>query len=169
MIPRISLSNELIELIPLEKRDFDLLYLVASDKEIWAQHPDFNRYTPVGFTQYFKKLLNTDLPYLIIDKKTEHVIGATSFYEYNDKERSVAIGYTFLAKAYWGGTYNHSVKQLMIHTAFELVDKIIFHVREKNFRSQAALAKIGAIKEKEYTASFDADALQFEYAIYKNA
>jgi len=168
MIPRIPLSNELIELVPLEKRDFDLLYLVASDEEIWAQHPDFNRYTPVGFTQYFKKLLDTDLPYLIIDKKIQHVIGATSFYQYNEAERSIAIGYTFLAKAYWGGTYNQSVKQLMIHNAFELVDKIIFHVREKNFRSQAALAKIGAVKEKEYTASADTGALQFEYAIYRN-
>jgi RimJ/RimL family protein N-acetyltransferase len=168
MIPRIPLSNELIELIPLEKGDFDLLYLVASDKEIWAQHPDFSRYTPVGFTQYFKKLLDTDLPYLIIDKKTQHVIGATSFYQYNEAERSIAIGYTFLVKAYWGGTYNQSIKQLMIHTAFELVDKIIFHVREKNFRSQAALAKIGAVKEKEYPAPADTGALQLEYAVYKN-
>lgn len=163
-----KLSNDLVELIPMVKADFDLLYIVASDPEIWAQHPDFNRYTPVGFTTYFQKLLATDIPFLILDKATQHVIGATSYYDYRAEEKSTAIGYTFLAKAYWGGMYNKSIKQLLMDYAFETLDKVVFHVREGNLRSQAALEKIGARKEKEYPAPADPTQIQLEYAIYNN-
>ena len=167
MINRAPLSNDLLELVPLLSQDFELLYVAASDPEIWAQHPDINRYTPVGFTTYFQQLIATDLPYLIIDKANNHVIGATSFYQYNEQQKSIAIGYTFLAKSYWGGKFNSSLKKLMIDHAFTFVDKVYFHVREKNFRSQAALTKIGAIKEGEEPAPADPTSLQYTYAITK--
>jgi len=163
-----SLSNELVILKPLTKEDFDHLYLIASDPHIWSQHPDVNRYTKEGFQEYFEKLLQTDEPYLILRKEDNSPIGATSFYQKNKQNKSLAIGYTFLIKSHWGGQYNKSIKKLMIDTAFSAYDKVIFHVREKNFRSQAALSKIGAVKESEYPAPYDPSSLQLEYAIYKS-
>ncbi len=163
----IALENNLVELQPLNSKDFEALFSVACDKEIWAQHPDSNRYTMDGFTAYFNKLLKTDIAYLIIDKESNHIIGATSYYQYDKEDNSVAIGYTFLAKSYWGGQYNQSIKQLMIEYAFNFVDKVVFHVREKNFRSQAALAKLGATKVKEYPAPADTATLQLEFHINK--
>ena len=166
MLERKTLSNDLVKLVPLIKDDFELLYFVASDPEIWELHPDKMRYTNVGFTKYFKKLLETDIPYLIIDIKDETVIGATSYYEYNEESKSVAIGYTFLAKSYWGGKYNQSVKSLMMDYAFQDVDEVIFHVREGNLRSQGALTKIGAKQIGSYLAE-EGVGTQLIYAIQK--
>ncbi|TDS11801.1 GNAT family N-acetyltransferase [Sphingobacterium paludis] len=162
-----ALQNTEIALEPLQAGDFDRLFQVASDPEIWAQHPDFNRYQPEGFRPYFAKLMATDMPYLIIDKRNQAVIGATSYYQYNATANSIAIGFTFLEKAYWGGFTNRMVKTLMLNYAFQYVDTVIFHVREHNFRSQGALAKLGAVKTKEYPAPADLKTLQFEYVLSK--
>ena len=43
------LSNDLVTLKPLVATDYEALYLVGSDPQIWAQHPDINRYTKEGF------------------------------------------------------------------------------------------------------------------------
>ena len=54
------------------------------------------------------------------------------------------MGWTFLEREFWGGTYNRELKQLMLEHAFRFVDRVLFVVGEQNFRSQKALAKIGA-------------------------
>lgn len=164
MLERKTLSNDLVKLIPMIKNDYEWVFAAASDPAIWEQHPDSNRYTPVGFTRYFQKLIDTDIPYLIIDNKTDLVIGATSFYQYDRNEKSIAIGYTFLAKEYWGGEYNQSVKDLMINFAFEKLDTVIFHVAAENTRSQKALEKINAKKIHEIE---EKSGLKYVYAIYK--
>jgi len=164
-----ALKNGEIALEPLQISDFERLFQVASDPEIWAQHPDFNRYQLEGFRIYFAKLMETDMPYLIIDNIKQSVIGATSYYQYNAPASRVAIGFTFLAKAYWGGVTNRMVKTMMLDYAFQYVDTVVFHVREHNFRSQAALAKLGAVKIKEYPAPADLTTTQLEYALPKDA
>lgn len=166
MLERKTLSNDLVKLIPLIKEDFEWLYAAASDPEIWEQHPDNMRYTPLGFTKYFQKLLQNDIAYLIVDNETERVIGGTSFYDYNADQKSVAIGYTFLAKNYWGGKYNQSIKQLMLNFAFETLDEVFFQVRKGNLRSQKALEKINAQFVKEYPAP-DHSGIQLVYSIKK--
>ncbi|WDF70220.1 GNAT family N-acetyltransferase [Sphingobacterium oryzagri] len=162
-----ALENDSILLQPLQTVDYDRLFQAASDPAIWAQHPDSHRYQPAGFAVYFGKLMETDCPFLIIDKTYQSVIGATSYYQYDASKSQVAIGFTFLAKSYWGGTVNRLVKSLLIDYAFQYVDNIVFHVREKNFRSQAALAKLGAVKIDEYPAPADPSTIQYEYAISK--
>ena len=58
--------------------------------------------------------------------------------------RLLEIGWTFLAKAFWGGSYNRELKSLMIGHAFRFVDRVVFVAGEGNLRSQRALEKIGA-------------------------
>jgi N-acetyltransferase len=57
---------------------------------------------------------------------------------------SVEIGWTFLARAYWGGTANHEMKRLMLAHALASVAEVRFLVGEANTRSRRALANIGA-------------------------
>ena len=161
------LENALISLKRLEKEDFDLLFQVASDAEIWKDHPEHTRYTAKGFKTYFNHLINTNCPFLVFDNSSNQIIGATSYYDWYESQKRVAIGYTFLAMSHRGGKFNTSMKRLMIDYAFRYVDKIIFHVREHNLRSQAALLKIGAHKIKEYPSPHDSASKQFEFAINK--
>lgn len=82
--------------------------------------------------------------FAIIDKATGLIIGASSYYKFTPI--SVTIGFTFLARAYWGGRYNSELKKLMLDHVFKSVDTVYFEVGEKNFRSQKALVKIGAVQ-----------------------
>ncbi|MCY4781318.1 GNAT family N-acetyltransferase [Sphingobacterium sp. UT-1RO-CII-1] len=166
MIPKL-LENETISLQGLSMDDYERLYQVASDKNIWAQHPDSDRYLPAGFSTYFHKLLETDQPYLVIDKKTNKIVGATSYYQYDKSNKKVAIGYTFIATKYWGTGFNSILKNLMLDYAFTFADQVIFHVRQGNFRSQAALVKLGATKTNSYPAPADPTTIQLEYVISK--
>ena len=67
-------------------------------------------------------------------------------YDFNENEKSVAIGYTFIDRKYWATPYNRALKNLMVNYAFQSIETIIFHVGDTNFRSQKAVEKLGAIR-----------------------
>ncbi len=143
------LENELIKLIPLKKEDFETLYQVASDPLIWEQHPDRYRYKREIFEKYFEGAMKSGGAFLVINNKTGEVIGSSRFYDYDKNKKSIAIGYTFIARKFWGTACNRAMKNLMLDHAFKFVEKIIFHIGEKNFRSQKAIEKLGARKMSE--------------------
>lgn len=83
------------------------------------------------------------------DVKTNVPVGSSRFYDYDAERKSIAIGYTFLARNYWGKTYNKALKFLMLSHAFNFVSTVIFHIGTDNIRSQKAIEKLGAIKTGE--------------------
>lgn len=143
---QVELSNELILIQPLKEKDFERLYAVASDPLIWEQHPNNDRYKLDVFKTFFDKAIESNGAFLVFDNKTGELIGSSRYYDFNENDSSVAIGFTFIKRSHWGGPYNKALKQLMINYAFESVDKIFFHVGNTNFRSQKAVEKLGAIK-----------------------
>ncbi len=84
--------------------------------------------------------------FVIIDKKSGQIIGSTRFHGYAPERSEIEIGWTFLARPYWGGRYNRELKQLMLAHAFKFVESVVFFVGQKNIRSQKATEKIGAIR-----------------------
>ncbi len=100
---RTSLNSEHFRLTQMHSTDFDALYAVAKDPAIWAQHPESNRWQEVMFRRFFAAgLANPEGCFVITDKDTEQVIGSTRFYRFDHRERSIWLGYTFLARPYWG-------------------------------------------------------------------
>ena len=85
--------------------------------------------------------------FVIIDTKNQRIIGSTRFHGYDPEKSEIEIGWTFLARKYWGGRYNRELKQLMLAHAFKFVESVIFYVGENNVRSQKATEKIGGIKD----------------------
>lgn len=141
-----TLSNELVQLKPIQKEDFDALYKVASDKLLWEQHPNNDRFKKELFEDFFQKALESKGAFTIFDNKTNEVIGSSRFYQLDENTKTIVIGYTFIDRKLWGTSYNTSVKLLMMNYAFQFVDNIQFHVGETNFRSQKAVEKLGGIK-----------------------
>jgi RimJ/RimL family protein N-acetyltransferase len=140
------LNGELVELRPLRSEDYDGLYAVAADPLIWEQHPVKNRHDEGGFRIFFRESLASGGALIVIDAKTQRMIGSSRFHGY-DKERSeVEIGWTFLARSHWGGIYNRQVKELMLRHAFRFVSCVVFLVGPQNTRSQRAVEKIGAAR-----------------------
>lgn len=163
-----NLQDNIVKLVPLQEADFDDLFKVASDPLIWEQHPTSDRYKPEVFKLYFDGAIKGQAAFKIIDIPTNEIIGSSRFYDFNPDKRSIAIGYTFLAKKFWGGIYNKAAKKLLMDYAFQFVDNIYFHIGSTNFRSQKAMTKIGATKVGEIDFDYyGSRLLHFEYAISK--
>ena len=163
------LENELVKLVPLKQDDFDILYQVASDPLIWEQHPDRFRYKRDVFEKYFEGALQSGGVFLVLEKNSDEVMGSSRYYDLDNDKKSIAIGYTFLARKYWGTTYNKAMKQLMLDHAFMFVDTVIFHIGAKNIRSQKAIEKLGAVKIDEVEINYpgEDERLNFIYEMNK--
>ena len=139
-----TLQGKLLQLRPLAPGDFEDLLSAASDPLIWEQHPENTRYRRDVFERFFATAMASRGAFAILDCATSQVAGSSRYYEYDPQAKSVFIGYTFLRRTHWGGSYNAELKHLMLTHAFQYVDRVLFHVGETNFRSQKALSKIGA-------------------------
>jgi N-acetyltransferase len=158
------LTGELVELRPLREADWAELFAVASDPLIWELHPARERYKEEVFREYFRGAMASGGAFVVIDRKTGRIIGSTRYHDYrpegepvgedgNQKESEIEIGWTFLARAYWGGVYNGEMKRLLLRHAFQFVDRALFVVGTENFRSQRAVEKIGGVRIGERTDS----------------
>jgi RimJ/RimL family protein N-acetyltransferase len=161
------LKGDLIELRPLRQDDFDLLYEVASDPLIWEQHPERERYKKEIFQRFFDGAMESKGAFAILDRKTGRIIGSSRYCNLNLAEHELEIGWTFLARAYWGGAYNGELKKLMLDHAFRYVDRVLFVIGERNLRSQKAVEKIGArfVKKVEQPTRYRGIATRVIYAI----
>jgi RimJ/RimL family protein N-acetyltransferase len=148
------LKSELLELRPLAPDDWDELFAVASDPLIWEQHPEQDRYKEDVFRVYFQGALESGGAFIIIDQETQQIIGSTRFYGYDPDKSEIEIGWTFLARKYWGGRHNAEMKRLLLNHAFKFVESVVFFVGEENIRSQKAMEKVGAIKDGTTTRTY---------------
>jgi len=164
-----DLETSRVRLAPLKKDDFEELFKVASDPEIWEQHPNKDRYKRSVFENWFQGAIQSKGTFLVIDKILNEIAGSTRFYDYKEIENSIFIGYTFYAKKYWGKGINAEVKNLMLDYIFQFVDKVNFHVGAENYRSQKAMEKLGAVKTQEIVVAYfgEPDRLNFQYEIKK--
>ena len=146
------LTSELVVIRPLALSDYSSLFKVASDPLIWEQHHDKTRHTQDGFALFFKESINSMGALCILNSKNNEVIGSSRFKVIDSSNKVVEIGWTFLNRDYWGGSYNREIKRLMIIHALKWFKHVIFYVNAQNFRSQGALAKLGArnISSLEY-------------------
>ena len=151
------LENDLVKLIPLKQSDFEVLFNVASDPLIWEQHPNPNRYQREVFETYFSGAIASKGAFLITDNHTHEVIGSSRFYDYDEINHTVTIGYSFLARKYWGGQFNKAVKTLLLDYAFQFVQRVHFHVGSQNVRSQKAMEKLGAKKIGQAQVAYHAE------------
>jgi len=141
-----TLKGTLLELRPLREADYHDLYMVASDPLIWEQHPNTYRYKKEIFKIFFREAIESHGALIAIDLKTGKVIGSSRFHGYDKDKSEIEIGWTFLARNYWGGAYNKEMKHLMLRHAFKNVDNVIFLIGPQNLRSQKAIEKIGGMR-----------------------
>ena len=140
-----TLTGERLELRPLRPEDFETLYAVASDPLIWEVHPEPDRYKREVFEEFFAQALKSKGALAVIDRRTGRMIGSSRYYDLDTEKGEVAIGYTFLSREYWGGSFNRELKTLMLDHAFRFVNAVVFHVGERNVRSRRAMEKIGGV------------------------
>jgi RimJ/RimL family protein N-acetyltransferase len=140
------LRGELLALRPLAESDFDVLFAVAADPLIWEQHPQSDRYKEEVFREFFRGAMQSGGAFLVTDVRDGRVIGSSRYHAYDPVASEVEIGWTFLARPYWGGRYNAEMKRLMLDHAFRFVERVVLLIGPQNIRSQRAAEKIGAVR-----------------------
>ncbi len=148
------LESKVVKLRPLEQDDFNALYRIASDAKIWEQHQNKDRYTLDNFSTFFQESIGSKGALIIIDVKTEKIIGCSRFKIIDGSNGVVEIGWSFLERAYWGGYYNREFKKLMINYALQHSKYVVFYVNALNHRSQRAMEKLGAKRTEDSSKSW---------------
>ena len=139
------LGGERLCLRPLTEADWDALYAVASDRELWAVHPSHDRWQEPVFRAFFDDAMAKGGALAIVDRSTGAVIGSSRFQfcDRPEEDGALEIGWSFLARACWGKGYNAEFKRLMLAHAFRVVDRVVFRVGADNVISRKAMANIG--------------------------
>ncbi|GEN76938.1 GNAT family N-acetyltransferase [Chryseobacterium hagamense] len=148
------LENETYQLIPLQQGDFESLYEVASDPEVWMQHPNKDRYKREVFETFFQGAIESGGAFKIVEKATGDILGSTRFYDFDEDRNSIFIGYTFYGTKSWGKKINPQIKKLMLDYIFQFVDTVYFHVGKDNMRSRTAMERLGAENLGEHEVAY---------------
>ena len=135
------LEGERLLLRPLRAEDRAALYAVASDPQVWAQHPLPDRWREDVFAALFEELLAAGA-LVAIDKADGRIVGSSRYLDFEGG--GLEIGTTFLACSHWGRGFNLEMKRLMLRHALASVDRVVFRVGRDNVRSRTAMTRIGA-------------------------
>ena len=141
-----SLRGRLLATAPLRAEHFDAMYAAASDPLIWEQHPYNTRWQRDVFERFFADAIASGGALAVTDNADGAVIGTSRYAGYDPERSEIEIGWTFLIRARWGGSYNSELKTLTLDHAYRFVDTVVFQVGERNIRSQRAVEKLGATK-----------------------
>ena len=140
-----TLQGKLLSLRPLREDDLEGLFFVACDPLIWELHPARDRYQRPVFEEFFRQAIASKSALAVLDATNGTLIGTSRYALWPDDPDALEIGWTFLARAYWGGVHNAELKRLMLEHAFLFVKRVLFLADSQNHRSRRALAKIGAV------------------------
>jgi N-acetyltransferase len=149
----VTLESRGIRLEPLEVGHTGALVEAASDGKLWELW-----YTaipvPEKMARYVEDALagqanGTMLPWVVRDLPTNTIIGTTRYHDIVPAIDRVEIGYTWYGESRQRTHVNRTCKLILLTHAFETLDCAVVGLRTDNFnfRSQAAIAGLGAKKD----------------------
>lgn len=161
-----TLHGATVTLSPLRAGDWDALFAVAADPLIWEVHPAHDRWQEPVFRRFFADAMASGGCLVVRDRATGAVIGSSRYDRSRVEPGEVEIGWTFLARAYWGGATNREIKTLMIDHALNWFDTVVFYVGATNLRSRRAMEKIGGELLPGRTIDFDMAGVPTSHVVY---
>jgi RimJ/RimL family protein N-acetyltransferase len=118
----------------------------AEDEEIWPIYAI--SYDPDHFDASFEALLARPNGRAFAILSSDALIGMSCYLGVDEARGVLEIGNTYYAPALRGTGLNRAVKDLMIGRAIDCgFRRIEFRVDARNARSQAAMARLGAVRE----------------------
>ena len=145
------LENDFVRLEPFEDRHKEPLRLACNaDPELWPALYSIS-FGGDQFDGSWERLrgfqaAGTWLPFAVI--RDGEVVGLSAFIDINAGYRTVEIGCTYYRPDARGGAVNPAAKRLMLEHAFAAgANRVAFQVDQLNLRSQAAMTKLGAVRE----------------------
>lgn len=149
-IAPITLEGNLVTLIPLEPRHREGLLEAVSDGNLWELwysavpgKDTIDNYITVALNE---QEAQKSLPFVVIEKASGKIVGATRYLNIEAEHKRLEIGYTFYAKSFQRTGVNTECKYLLLQHAFETLQCIAveFRTHWHNHPSRNAIARLGA-------------------------
>ncbi|QDP19963.1 GNAT family N-acetyltransferase [Sphingomonas xanthus] len=118
----------------------------AEDDRIWQIYSlDFG---PDGFDASIDRFVRNPLNRVFVLFEGRDLAGMSSFLGIDESRQVLEIGGTYYRPHLRGTGFNFRAKDMMLRRAFECgIRRAEFRVDVRNARSQAALARLGAVRE----------------------
>jgi RimJ/RimL family protein N-acetyltransferase len=146
------LTGRHVRLEALAEAHREPLRTAADDECIWRHTLTIARGS--GFDAWFDEALalfadGARVPFVVRRLADDSVIGSTSYLDVVLKHRRIEIGSTWYRPDCWGTVINPECKLLLLAYAFDVlgVNRVALITDRLNERSQAAIAKLGAVRE----------------------
>ncbi|MRH99882.1 GNAT family N-acetyltransferase [Kriegella sp. EG-1] len=149
-LEEVELTDGNIKLVSLKASHKKALLAAASDGELWnlwytwvPSEKDIDSFIEIALSQKANKMA---LPFVVIDIKSNTVIGTTRFLNADAQNRRLEIGSTWYAKSWQRTGINTICKYLLLRHAFEKLNCIAVEFRTNwfNYKSRNAILRIGA-------------------------
>src|SRR4051794_29393055 len=150
--PISTLTGRFVRLEPLAEAHREPLRSAADDERIWRVTTMVAR--GLEFDRFFDDALSAQaagsrIPFAVRRLADDALIGSTSYLDVMPKQKRVEIGWTWYRPDVWATAVNPECKLLLLTNAFEVlgVNRVSLVTDRLNERSQAAIAKLGAVRE----------------------
>jgi RimJ/RimL family protein N-acetyltransferase len=143
-----------VRLEPIDEAHRAPLAAAANDPGIWTHMP-FD--AAASFDRWFDAALEVaerGLEAVWVVKAGGSPVGSTRYLAIEPAHRRLEIGHTWYAPSVWGGRVNPACKLALLRYAFETLgfNRVELKTDDRNLRSQAAIAKLGAVREGVFRA-----------------
>jgi RimJ/RimL family protein N-acetyltransferase len=147
-----TLIGDRVRLEPLTADHREPLREIARDERIWewmlfdGSGPGFDLWFDDAVTQ---ERAGRRISFIVRQKSDGRLIGTTSYLDILEAHKRVEIGSTWYVPEVWGTAVNPECKLLLLGHAFEVfgVNRVALVTDGLNQRSQAAITKLGAVRE----------------------
>ena len=153
-IQRITLTGKHVRLEPLDEKHVPGLAEIGRGHDFWKFMLYGEMKTEADFRYFVDDLLarekkGTDLPFTVIHLATGRVAGSTRYLNIDRPNRGLEVGGTWYGPEFQRTAVNTECKYLLLTHAFETLKVIRAQIKTDslNVRSQAAIERIGAVKE----------------------
>ena len=118
----------------------------AEDREIWAIYA--NNFGPDGFDESIAFYRSNPRNRTFALFEGDEFAGMSSYLGIDESRQCLEIGGTYYRPHLRGSGFNRRVKDMMLKRAFDSgIRRVEFRVDRRNDRSQAAMKKLGAVRE----------------------
>ena len=118
----------------------------AEDRDIWAIYA--NDFGPDGFDDSIALYRSSPRNRTFVLFEGDELAGMSSYLTIDEGRQCLEIGGTYYRPHLRGSGFNRRIKDMMIGRAFACgIRRIEFRVDVRNARSQAAMKKLGAVRE----------------------
>lgn len=118
----------------------------AEDGDVWAIYA--NNFGPEGFDESIDRYVSSPKNRTFVLFESDELAGMSSFLGIDEGRQTLEIGGTYYRSKFRGTGFNRRVKDMMLNRAFSCgIRRVEFKVDRRNARSQAAMRKLGAVRE----------------------